>query len=206
MEIEAKFRITDDKTFHTLLLRDELGPFHLAPASQPEQQHNTYFDTADGTLRRQRYGLRVRDLGTRRVATLKGETHFHDGVHEREEWEADIGAEDAPAAWPPSEVRERALALGAGMPLLPLLTIQTQRQHIYASYDQQRVAEISLDQGVISAGERQESFRELEVELLSSGTRAHFDTLVALLRQQFALIPEERSKLARGLALLEQNT
>ena len=53
------------------------------------------------------------------------------------------------------------------------------------------------------AGGRSANFRELEIELLSTGTRADLDELVALLRARFALHPEDRSKLARGLALLD---
>jgi inorganic triphosphatase YgiF len=67
-----------------------------------------------------------------------------------------------------------------------------------------RVAELSLDEGDISAGGLAEHFRELEIELLGGGTRADLDQLVALLRARFALVPEDQSKLARGLALLDR--
>jgi inorganic triphosphatase YgiF len=65
------------------------------------------------------------------------------------------------------------------------------------------VAELSLDAGAIDAGGRAANFRELEIELLKTGTRADLDELVALLRARFTLVPEDRSKLARGLALLD---
>jgi inorganic triphosphatase YgiF len=68
------------------------------------------------------------------------------------------------------------------------------------------VAELSLDEGTISANGREQRFRELEIELLDGGARADFAELVALLRARFRLVPEERSKLARGLALLDQDT
>src|SRR5262245_9176009 len=111
MEIEAKYRVDDQRIFDDLLSLDALGSFRLVPAPDPEDQRNTYFDTADGRLRTARYGLRVRDLGTRRIATLKGDTRVVDGVYEREEWEVAIGDDDRPESWPPSEARERALAL-----------------------------------------------------------------------------------------------
>jgi inorganic triphosphatase YgiF len=203
MEIEAKYRVDDQRTFDDLLSLSTLGPFRLAPAPDLEDQRNTYFDTADSRLRAARYGLRVRDLGARRIATLKGDARIADGVYEREEWEVAIGDDDRPASWPTSEARERALALLGGAPLIPILTIHTLRRHIYASRDGRDVAELSLDEGLISAGGREERLRELEIELLGAATRAELDALVALLRERYPLAPEERSKLARGLALLD---
>jgi inorganic triphosphatase YgiF len=205
MEIEAKFRVDDAQTFANLLSLTALGPFRLAPDLAPEDQRNTYFDTADGRLRAARYGLRVRDLGTRRIATLKGDARSADGIYERDEWEVAIGDDDRPQSWPPSQARDRALALLAGAPLQPILTIHTLRQHIYAARDGVDVAEISLDDGTISAGGREEHFRELEIELIGEAARADLDILVVLLRERYPLIPEERSKLARGLALLDDS-
>jgi inorganic triphosphatase YgiF len=204
MEIEAKFRIEDDHTFPELQRLEAIGLFRLVAEPHVEDQRNVYFDTADRRLRAGQYGLRVRDLGDRRIATLKGAAQARDGMYERDEWEVEIGDDDRPAAWPASEARDRVLALLGGATLLPILAIHTRRQHIFATREAERVAELSLDQGTISAGDRKQNFRELEIELLKTGTRADFDTLVGLLRERFALVPEDRSKLARGLALLDE--
>jgi inorganic triphosphatase YgiF len=203
METEAKFRVEDDETFPRLMDLEAIGPFRLAAEPHVEDQRNVYFDTADRRLRAGQYGLRVRDLGDRRIATLKGAAQAKDGMYERDEWEVEIGDDDRPAAWPPSEARDRVLALLGGAVLQPILTIHTQRRHIFATREDARVAELSLDEGTISAGGREAHFRELEIELLKTGARADLDALVALLRQRFTLIPEDRSKLARGLALLD---
>jgi len=202
MEIEAKFRVDDERTFADLLSQTALGPFRLTPAPDPEDQRNTYLDTADGRLRAAHYGLRVRDLGSRRIATLKGAARAQSGVYERDEWEVTIGDDDRPETWPPSEARDRTLALLAGAPLAPILTVRTLRRHIYAARDGAEIAEISLDEGTISAGGREERFRELEVELVGEAMRDDLDAIVAQLRARYRLVPEERSKLARGLALL----
>lgn len=205
MEIEAKFVVPDAAMFAAVLQLEQLGAFRLVAEMEPEQQHNVYFDTADGRLRAQRHGLRVREGGDRRIATLKGSAHFHDGVYERDEWEVEVGDSDQPCDWPAGEVRDRALALSDGAALAPILTIDTQRHHVYAWHDQRRVAEISMDEGTIRAGGQEQPFREIEVELLETGTRDEFDALVSVLREHFALVPEERSKLARGLALLDRS-
>jgi inorganic triphosphatase YgiF len=204
MEIEAKYRVEQPKIFGELLTLKSIGRFQLEPDTSDELQHNTYLDTPSGHFRAQRYGLRVRDLGARRIVTLKGETRVASDVHERDEWEVEIGSADRPEQWPPGEVRDRVLALAAGEELVPILTVQTRRRHIYASYDGRRFAEISLDDGVITAGGREEPFCELEIELLRGSPRSDFDELITLLRKQFTLLPEERSKLARGLALLDR--
>lgn len=203
MEIEAKFRVDDEQTFTQLLALNSIGPFTLNAEPDAEDQRNVYFDTADGRLRAHQYGLRVRDLGHRRIATLKGAATARDGMYERDEWEVAIGDDDNPAAWPASAARDRTLALLDGAELRPILTIRTHRQHIIALRGNTRVAELSLDTGRIEAGQRTADFRELEIELLDSGTRSDLDELVALLRTRFTLIPEDRSKLARGLALLD---
>ena len=203
MEIEAKFRVDDEQTFPQLLALDAIGPFELIAEPDAEDQRNVYFDTADQRLRAGQYGLRVRDLGSRRIATLKGAAKARDGMYERDEWEVEIGDDDHPSAWPASAARDRTLALLDGAELLPLLAIRTRRLHVIALRDGTRVAELSLDTGAIEAGEREQSFRELEIELLKTGTRADLDELVARLRARFTLIPEDRSKLARGLALLD---
>ena len=203
MEIEAKFRVDDAQTFPQLLALGAIGPFKLVAEPDVEDQRNVYFDTADRRLRAGQYGLRVRDLGNRRIATLKGAAKARDGMYERDEWEIEIGDDDNPSAWPPSEARDRTLALLDGAAPLPILAIRTRRLHIIALRDDRRVAELSLDTGAIDAGERTANFRELEIELLKTGTRADLDALVALLRARFTLTPEDRSKLARGLALLD---
>lgn len=199
-EIEAKFRVDDPQLFAVLLQTAQLGLYTLTPLPEPEQQHNTYFDTPDGRLGAQRYGLRIRDLGQRRIATLKGPNSVQHGVHTRAEWEADIGANDAPADWPAGELRERTLALLEGSAVVPILTIRTLRRHVLASRAGVLVAELSLDEGEMLAGTRTQPFRELEVERLPSGTLADFEALVDALRTRFALLPESRSKLERGLA------
>ncbi len=204
MEIEAKFQVDDDQLFPALLGLSELGPFQLVAAAEPEDQRNVYFDTADWRLRAAKAGLRVRTIGARRVATLKGAASVADGLYERDEWEAEVGPSDDPASWPAGELRARALALTGGAPLVATLSIRTQRQHIYAERAGARVAELSLDQGEISAGGLSERFRELEIELLAGGARADLDELVALLRARFVLQPEGLSKQARGLALLDR--
>ncbi len=204
MEIEAKFRVINRAVFTSLRQLTTLGPFYLVHTPGTEYQHNTYFDTADRRLTADRTTLRVRDLGSRRIATVKRSLNTQAGIHTREEWEVDLDAGEHPTEWPASAARDRALAALRGAAIFPLMTIRTRRQYSYAMLADARVAEISLDEGAIIAGGRAVGFRELEVELLAEGTRAILDLLVDHLQARFTLIPESRGKKKRGLALLDQ--
>ncbi|NJN66042.1 MAG: CYTH domain-containing protein [Chloroflexaceae bacterium] len=205
MEIEAKFRIGDPQVFPLLLALDRLGPYVLRPAPQHEEQRNTYYDTPDGCLRRARYGLRTREVQGRVIVTLKGPGQVQGGVHERAEWEAEVADPD-PSAWPDGEVRCRVRALVTpDVPLVPFLTIHTHRHHIVVlSASHQEVAEVSLDESRIEAGGATDDFCELEIELRPAGTRRDLEALVAALGEHMVLMPEPRSKLERGLALLQE--
>lgn len=198
MEIEAKF-LADDSTFDALRRLTTIGQFRLRNADV-EQQRNIYYDTADGRLRATRHGLRVRHIGARQIATLKGEATIADGLYSRGEWEADVPGDD-PYTWTAGELRDRTLALIGNAGFVPIVEIQTAREHIYAEHENVPFAEISLDSGTMTADRYTKPFRELEIELMKGGNRAFFDELLALLRAEFTLTPEPRSKLEQALAL-----
>jgi len=48
---------------------------------------NTYYDTPDGDLNRQKIALRIRQVGDKYIQTLKTRGEFVDGAHRRQEWE-----------------------------------------------------------------------------------------------------------------------
>lgn len=202
MEIEAKFR-APEQVFAALRGLGQLGPFALRREPQLEIQRNVYYDTADARLRAAPYGLRIRHIGPRQIATLKGPARFDDGLYTREEWELDVQGDD-PAAWPAGELRDRVLAAIGAAPLLPTVEIHTEREHIYAALAGRELAELSLDASTLLAGDLRDSLRELEVELLPGADRGAFDQLVALLREHFPLTPEPQSKLARAMLLRER--
>lgn len=202
MEIEKKFRVEDAALLDGLKTLDQLGSYRLRQSSHSEQQINTYYDTVDRRLERGRYGLRIRNIDGYCIATLKGGETEQEGLFERDEWEVEA-SDPHPTTWPRSEARTQALALLGDAPLLPLLTIYTQRHHITALRDGEAVADISLDTGTIQAGDHNQPFCELEIELQSAGTAADIDALEAALGAYIPLRPESRSKLQRGIALLQ---
>jgi triphosphatase len=206
IEIEAKFRVDQHAIFADLLRATSLGPFALTPTPGIEYQHNTYFDTLDRRLTARHYTLRVRDVGRRRIGAVKRSLHMYAGIHTREEWEVELDASDDPYAWPASEARDRAIAALGGAAIVPLLTVHTQRQYMYAIRASVVVAELSLDEGTIAAGDRMINFREIEVELLEGQSHADLGTLLDRLGSRYTLVPESRGKKTRGLALLDNPT
>ncbi|NJN15830.1 MAG: CYTH domain-containing protein [Oscillochloris sp.] len=202
MEIEAKYRISEADLLQMAGLT-ELAGYTLRARPAAELQRNTYFDSADRRLTAAHYGLRVRRVGPHARVTLKGPAEVSErGVHQRAEYEFP-GSSPDPQHWPNEEARDLALALLRGAELVQLLTIDTERLIRYAVRDGVDVAEIALDRGIIRAGERTELICELEIELLPAGEPSDIDTLAAAFAEHGTLTPEMRSKLQRGMALLD---
>lgn len=206
MEIEAKYRVPDRRIFEVLLRLPSLGDVALIPSPGLEYQHNTYYDTPDRRLTAQRASLRIRESGGTRVATLKYSRGGSGAIHIRDEWEATIGAEPHPSAWPDSSTRAQALHIVAGAPLVALFTIQNRRYRIGLVRNSAVIGELSLDEGHIQAGGRILGFRELEIELSHDGAPDDLVRLGALLAHCFGLSPEPRGKRSRGVALLRELT
>ena len=66
------------------------------------------------------------------------------------------------------------------------------------------VVELALDQGAVTGGRREQPLAEVEVEL-KEGSDAAAEAFAAALAEEFGLVPEERSKLARARALALQD-
>lgn len=201
MEIEAKFAITSALSVQRLN-KLPLAPFTLRPAGV-ERHVDTLLDTPSRTVTGSMHGLRIREVGERRVLTLKGPNRGAGGMHEREELEAEINGSppDDPREWP-QNIATRALALAGDAPLLPLFRVRVERRLWHARRGGRVIAEVALDAGEILACGRHEPIYELEVELKGAGTRADLDALCAALQANLPLVPEARSKLERGLALV----
>ncbi len=204
MEIEAKYALTGPLTPADLEAVD-LHLYRLHPAGD-ERHHDVLLDTATRALTSHGHMLRMRHLDDGRViATYKGPTSRSGAIHEREEIEALLpeGGMDAVRQFAP-EIAERIEPLTNKAPLVPLIETHIHRQRWQVLRDEQTVAEIALDEGSISANGLTAPVRELEIEVKEPGTRADLEALGQLLTKQLPLTPEPRSKLERGLALLDR--
>jgi inorganic triphosphatase YgiF len=200
-EVEAKFRIPSTSVFTDLLALRELSTFRFVPAIHPEQQYNTYYDTAQHHLRNAKHGFRIRRVGQQITATLKGPAITVGNAQRRAELEIALASAD-PTAIPAGELHTQLQQLSNHQPLQAILSIDTNRQLINAFRNQQHVLELALDTLTIHAGSQHQTSHELELEIVAAGTTADLEALIELLVPRYQLIAEPLSKLARGLLLL----
>ncbi len=197
MEIEAKLALTAPVQAEEIEQLD-WTPYQLGQRHEV-QQHDTFFDTPDMALSRTRHAVRLREGGRQTVVTLKGPGKVAAGVHEREELELPT-TERAPVGWPEA-VRSELFQLIGDQPLQPLLEVQNYRRTWPLVRGGQAIGKVALDEGRIIAGSRHQPIHELEIEL-KGGARDDLTGLSELVQLFLPAQPEDRSKFARGLALL----
>lgn len=165
---------------------------------------STYYDTQDFALKAHGIAYRVRDKGDGSYeATVKTQKKSVDGLSERLELNLSLKKAEP--------VLDGFAALGLGFELSELapkgvralFTVDVQRITYLLDYEG-AVAELAIDKGAIHCGAKSDSIDEVEIELMEGDVSA----LLAL-KERIAgaveLRAENRSKFARGLALLEQN-
>lgn len=197
MEIEAKFTLTEPVSAEQVEALG-WGAYQLGERNTIDQ-HDTFFDTSELALSRTRHAVRLRTGGKHPVVTLKGPGSAVQGVHSREEWEEPTTDHD-PGGWP-HPIRQKLQDLIGAQPIQPLLAVHNRRRTWALLRDGQIIGEVALDEGEIAADDRREPMHELEIEL-KGGTRQDLDEIGVLVQRQLPAQPEDRSKFARGLALV----
>lgn len=162
---------------------------------------STYYDTQELTLKEHGIAYRVRDKGDGSFeATVKTQKQSAGGLSERLELNLML-AEAQP-------VLDGFAALGLGFELSELapcgvqalFTVDVQRITYILDYAG-AVCELAIDKGAIRCGEKSDSIDEVEIELLEGEVQALLE-LKERIAAAVTLRAEERSKFARGLALL----
>ena len=197
MEVEAKLALTAPTAPQEVEALD-WTPYQLGPRHDV-QQHDTFFDTADLALSKTRHAVRLREGDATMVVTLKGPGKVAAGVHEREELELPTAARE-PDGWPEA-VRAQLRSLIGDQAIQPLLAVRNHRYTWALLRSGQIIGEVALDRGHIVANDHSEPMHELEIEL-KGGNPDDLMLLSQLAQLQLPAQPEDRSKFARGLALL----
>ncbi|TCU19547.1 CHAD domain-containing protein [Rhizobium laguerreae] len=190
-EIELKLELAPE-ALEKLLTSDLLG----AP-DETLNQRSTYFDTADWTLFREGFTLRVRQTGDSYIQTVKAsgpsKSHFA-----RSEWESAV-PENTPVLDHSNPLKTE---FGDNIRVQPIFDVEIER-HVWNVQEDDSKIEFVVDRGAAIAGERRAPIHEAELEL-KTGSQSD---LFALARKIEALVPVKlgvRSKAERGYRLVER--
>lgn len=208
MEQETKYKIESKETadrIWELVLSRKYGEI-----SSPEtvDMHACYFDTGDRVLRKNGIALRTRREGNICFATMKwGSENIINGLFEHQEVNIPVGC-DACFTVPPAELfsdsidGKKVTELIEGKPLETVVeTIVSRRRAMICC--RQSIVELAIDSGEIKAGGKTDKISEIEIELYSGELRDVL-SLTDKIAGKFKLEPENRTKYARGLAMLDE--
>lgn len=159
-----------------------------------------YFDTADGMLRDQKIGLRLRCENEETVCCMKLRNATQNGLHVHEEYECPAetlteGLSKLVSVGAPTALCQTLLQTS----LIAIAHVSFMRQPIVWKTEQFS-AELCLDEGHLANNTRKLAFCEIECEY-KSGDIAMFEAACTELAERFALHTEPHSKLARALSL-----
>lgn len=166
MPIETELKLQLPPTLHDVdsqQLLARLKP-NLRARGIKKILRNVYFDTAERDLAKRGMALRVREIGRKRIQTLKVPDGGALGLQTFRELEAELPS-DMPSL---AKVGDRALARelrqGVWPRLQPVFHTDFERTSWRLPYRDSQI-EVSLDRGRIRAGDREEPIHELEIEL-----------------------------------------
>ena len=214
-EIEIKLSVPEK---HALRLWDVLARHpHDKPVTH--RLFSAYYDTTERTLKTAGAALRLRREGGRWIQTVKSDGQVAGGLHRRVEYEVEVAAQlpSFPA------MAEAGLGdLAAQLPSFPaiaeagfrdLVADRRLREALTVAFTTEfnrtstlfrpaagELVEVSLDRGVIAAGDRREPICEIELELKAGPPPSLFDLALEIA----AALPvrlDNRSKAERGYGL-----
>lgn len=200
-EIELKLLLSNED-LERLLTLDFMVQAIREGSRRVRHLVSTYYDTQELTLKEHGIAYRVRDKGDGSFeATVKTQKQSAGGLSERLELNLPL-TEAQP-------VLDGFAALGLGFELSELapcgvqalFTVDVQRITYILDYAG-AVCELAIDKGAIRCGEKSDGIDEVEIELLEGEVQALLE-MKERIAAAVTLRAEERSKFARGLALLQ---
>lgn len=200
VEIELKLLLSKSD-LEKLLASDLVKSVVRAGSEKQRNLVSSYYDTADLALKKNGIAYRVRDKGDGTFeATIKTDKKSSSGLSERLELNLPLTENAA--------VLEGFAELGLGYELTDLapngveklFTVDVVRTTYLLDLDG-AVVELAIDNGKILAAGGEDTIDEVELELVEGKVEA----MLLFAEQMEKLVPvhrEERSKFARGLALI----
>lgn len=167
---------------------------------------NQYLDTRDRKLSRTGMAYRIRRIdGKTFEATIKSRGETVNGFSRRAEYTVPLEQDQPVLQGFDPQVDQKLQALLQEDELLPLCTVEFTRKVALLQLSAVTVVEAAVDTGTIKAGGKEALIGEIELEL-KKGQERELLRFTAGLALEIPLLPEERSKFSRGLALLEEGT
>ena len=204
MEIELKYKIPTQQIADAIWENSLFASAEEAESREELCLDARYFDTKDCDLAKNEIAYRVRREGDRWVASLKWKGHSEDGLHMREYIKVPVVEDSAnPIVFNESEIGKEIMEALGDKELHCFLETRFQRRRFRIDTNT-GIVELSIDQGTIITEYGEAPISEVEIELFSGET----EELVKLgekLQKQYQLEPEDISKYARGIALIEEN-
>ena len=158
-EVELKFDVENGGA--RAIRRSEL----LAAQPSQRQHYDTlYYDSADGALRRAGYTLRIRGSGNRHVQTIKSRKGGSAGLFVRQEWESEVPGFVVDLGMLKATPLARHLDKCEVGTLVPINSSAIERTSWVIDHQGSRI-EVDLDEGRITAADRETTVCEVELEL-----------------------------------------
>ena len=207
MEQETKYAIKDKETAD-LIWEDVLsGKYGDPKGAESVLMEGAYFDTESRVLKKNNVALRVRCEGAICFATLKwGGNKVAQGLHEHQEVNIPVDTDSCFIA-PPVDIFEESIdgknmsELLAGESLEILFETIVTRRRAKIRFGQS-VMELAIDEGRVIAGDKEAPISEIEIELYA-GELGDILELTAIISEKYGLEPENRSKYARAVELMD---
>lgn len=207
MEIEMKYGIGDKECAENIWDDEDLLRIGDIESRETILMKAAYFDTSDYVLSKHDVAFRVRMEGNRVVASLKWNGTCEDGLHSREEINVPINDEaclimPSPEVFKESDQGKAVLELLGDKKLHSLMETCFLRKRMRIDSGK-AICEFAIDEGEIVTDFGTLPICELEIELFS-GEEQEVNVIGERLAQKYNLVPENRSKYARGLNLLKE--
>ncbi|MER2490848.1 CYTH domain-containing protein [Catenovulum sediminis] len=203
-EIELKFAVASSEEDEGEPILEQLQKL-LTPILQNQgyshkRLTNTYFDTAQQSLRALDAGLRVRTVDGESEQTLKTAGSSVGGLHKRPEYNIPTTANVPDLSLFPAEAWPDHVSIqDLQDALTPLFTTDFTR-HKWRVLSQESLIEVVYDSGAVSAQENHTPIHEIEIELVDGDMRELF-SLADILVDKLPLRLSNDSKAARGYRL-----
>lgn len=205
MEQEMKYAVPSKEVSDRIWENSLVSKYGDEKTKESLVMKAVYFDTENKDLANNNMTIRVRNEGDHKFATLKWGGCCTNGFHERHEVNVPVDDQSfiapSPELFKGSEDGDVMLDMIEGKPLVNLIEMSFLRRRVRLNYKESLV-ELALDYGEIITDNGNAPILELELEIYA-GSVDNLKELGEEFAKEYGLVPENRSKFSRGLALIK---